>query len=70
MRPFIQTVGAYLKSWHSRNGLSRERMGPSAAAAFDAELGALVEPYCPEGVLELGISGRIAWGNPLEPAAR
>jgi hypothetical protein len=34
---FEQSIDDYIESFHSRNGLSRERMSPEQADAFDEE---------------------------------
>ncbi len=62
--PFVQTIADYVASFHSRNGLSRDRMDPAAAAAFDREVSALVVPHALDGVVELRIVGRVVWGQP------
>jgi SAM-dependent methyltransferase len=61
--PFTQTVDDYIESFHSRNGLSRERMGPSAME-FDAQLKALVARYQPGRVLEFELVADLVWGIP------
>jgi SAM-dependent methyltransferase len=60
---FRQSVDAYVESWHSRNGLSRDRMEPAAAAAFDEEVRSLITPFCPQGVIEAQLTGYIVWGR-------
>lgn len=66
--PFEQTVDDYIESIHSRNGFSRERMRPEDAAAFDADVRALVSPYARESdagnVLHLEIRATVTWGLP------
>jgi SAM-dependent methyltransferase len=61
--PFTQSVDAYVESFHSRNGLSRERMGPSAAA-FDRQLKAIIAKYQPNPVLTFELVANVAWGVP------
>ncbi len=63
--PFQQPLDAYIQSFHARNGFSLDRMDPQAAAQFDHELRAVVEPFCPQGLVEQQISARILWGRPL-----
>jgi hypothetical protein len=55
--------------FHSRDVLSRERMGAEAAAAFDASTTRLLRGYCAGGVVELEITGHLVWGDPapVEP---
>lgn len=63
--PFTQTVEAYVESFHSRNGLSRDRMG-SRAEAFDAQLEAIIARYQSNPVLEFELIADLAWGTPAE----
>lgn len=63
--PFQQPIDAYIQSFHARNGFSLDRMNPFDAAQFDAEMRAVVEPFCSRGVVEQHISARILWGLPL-----
>lgn len=62
--PFRQSMDRYIESFHARNGLSRDRMKPSAAAAFDAELRAAVEPHIRDGQVALQLVTTIVWGKP------
>jgi hypothetical protein len=62
--PFRQSVAAYVESFHARNGLSRDRMDPNAASAFDAKLRDLVSLHCPQGMVELQMGARVIWGKP------
>jgi SAM-dependent methyltransferase len=61
--PFTRPIDAYIESFHARNGFSRQRMRPDMAARFDAELRALVAPFCPEGLVTLQVIGVVVWGN-------
>lgn len=61
--PFEQSIDDYVESFHSRNGLSRDRMGPERAAAFDAEVRALLAGWCPSARVELSIVGHVVWGR-------
>jgi ubiquinone/menaquinone biosynthesis C-methylase UbiE len=65
---FTQTIEQYIESFHGRASLARERMAPDAAAAFDAEVHALVSTYA-EDAVELQVVAEIAWGKPLNEAA-
>lgn len=62
---FRQTVDDYIEGFHGRSSLSRDRMTPEAAAAFDNELRALVEPFAVDGVIELQVVGTLVWGKPI-----
>jgi ubiquinone/menaquinone biosynthesis C-methylase UbiE len=64
--PFIQSIDDYIESFHSRNGLSRERMGKEMAAAFDKEVREVISPSAKEGMLEFQVTGHIVWGIPQE----
>ena len=59
-----QSLEDYVESIHSRNGFSRDRMPPAAAAAFDAEVARLLRPWTQAGRVELQIAARIIWGQP------
>lgn len=62
--PFRQSVDAYIESFHSSNGFSRERMGKERATAFDTAVSQLVMPYCENNQMEIQISGQVVWGMP------
>ncbi len=66
--PFVQTVGEYIDSFHSRNGLSRDRMGPKAAA-FDAELKAIISRHVSGAMLQFELVSDLAWGRRVDPRA-
>jgi SAM-dependent methyltransferase len=59
-----QPIAAYVESFHSRNGFSRDRMAADEAAAFDNALTELVAPHADDGELILGVAGRVRWGRP------
>jgi SAM-dependent methyltransferase len=61
---FSQGIDDYVESFHSRNGFSRDRMRPAAAAAFDAEVRALVLAHRLTGVVSGEVSSTIVWGRP------
>ena len=62
--PFTQTIDAYIESWHSRNGLSRDRLSEEDAAAFDREMRALVSDFYPVEPFTINITGQVIWGFP------
>ncbi len=66
---FEQRLEEYVESFHSRNGLSRDRMDPVDAEAFDRELTALVEPYISDNIVRRRILAELVWGLP-GPSAR
>jgi hypothetical protein len=41
-------------------------MDAQAAREFDGQLRELVSRYCPDGVVELQIRGRVIWGFPQD----
>jgi len=60
-----QSLDDFVESYHSRNGLSRDRLTPEAAAAFDAEMRAVRGTVCvDDDRLELHISATVTWGLP------
>lgn len=63
---FEQPLDDYIESFHTRNGLSRERMLASAAA-FDDSLRRLVAAYCPDGTVRGPTRATLVWGRPLRP---
>jgi trans-aconitate methyltransferase len=63
---FTQSITSYIESFHSRNGLSRDRLTAAAAAAFDDEVRRLVTAFCGDGEVTLQITGRVVWGRPLD----
>jgi SAM-dependent methyltransferase len=69
------TIDDYLESRHSQRGLSRTHMGPSAVAAFDADVRQALEDLSRSGAvavhdgrLELSVEAHVTWGTPREPA--
>lgn len=66
---FSQPIADYVESFHARNGFSRGRMTPEAAAAFDAEAERVVRPFAQDGLIRLDIAGLIIWGLPSPTAA-
>ncbi len=62
---FRQTVAEWVEALHARNGFSRDRMDPRAAAECDRLLAETLLRYCPDGVVEQQIGGRVLWGSPM-----
>ncbi len=62
--PFSQSVEEYIESFHSRNGLSRDRMG-ARAEGFDAELEAIIERYQANRILQFELVAKVTWGRPV-----
>jgi ubiquinone/menaquinone biosynthesis C-methylase UbiE len=63
--PFVQSLKAYIESFHGRASLSRARMPSEDAAAFDQALRHLVSAVNPDQV-ELPIVVDIIWGKPVQ----
>jgi SAM-dependent methyltransferase len=61
--PFAQAREEYIESFHSRNGLSRDRMGASAAV-FDEQLRNIIVQYQPNPILEFELVVDLVWGKP------
>jgi SAM-dependent methyltransferase len=61
---FTQSLDAYVESFHSRNGFSRERMSPENAASFDQALRALVLAHDPSGQVGGEVAATVVWGRP------
>jgi hypothetical protein len=61
--PFSQPLEDYIESFHSRNGLSRERMGASGPA-FDEQLRNMIVQYQPNPILEFELVADVVWGRP------
>jgi ubiquinone/menaquinone biosynthesis C-methylase UbiE len=64
--PFVQSLDAYIESFHGRASFSRERMSKAEAATFDQALRDLVAPHSPQSVT-LPLIVDIIWGKPLQP---
>lgn len=62
--PFEQSLAEYVESFHARNGLSRDRMHPDAAAAFDQELVALMKPHIVDNMVHRRTLASLVWGRP------
>jgi ubiquinone/menaquinone biosynthesis C-methylase UbiE len=62
--PFVQSLEAYMESFHGRASLSRTRMPPEDADAFDQALRHLVSAVNPAQVA-LPIVVDITWGKPI-----
>lgn len=62
--PRKQRVEEQIEFWHSRNGLSRERMSQAHQQEFDAGVRKAVEPYAVDGMLEMKLRAELVWGRP------
>jgi ubiquinone/menaquinone biosynthesis C-methylase UbiE len=61
--PFAQSAEDYIRSIHSRNGFSRERMGEESAQAFDEEVRKVLVPALSNGEITLSVFSDIVWGK-------
>lgn len=61
---FRQPVESYVEHFHSTASLAREHMPPQEVAVFDEAIRAAVRPWTDDGVLEMTIVARLAWGRP------
>lgn len=61
--PFRQPIHDWIESFHARNGFSRDRMEPPAAATCDERLRQTILPYCPDGIVEQQVFASILWGT-------
>ncbi len=61
---WVQSIDDYIESYHSRAGFSRERMGPTRAAAFDQEARRTLLRSHGDGIISLQVVGSIVWGLP------
>lgn len=62
--PFSQSLDAYVESFHSSNGFSRQRMDRDSAKAFDDAVREIATPWCPEGIVRGDVVGTVIWGKP------
>jgi trans-aconitate methyltransferase len=64
---YAQSLEAYVQSFHTRNGFSRERMSAAAAASFDAAVIEVAKRYCPDGWVRGQTAATVVWGVPRRP---
>ncbi len=62
-----QPIADLVESVHARNGFSRDRMDPRAAAECDELLTRAYSRHFPAGIVRLRYHGRVIWGRPLAP---
>ena len=65
-----QSLETYVESFHTRNGLSRERMTGAAAASFDRAVLELTRRLCPSGWIRGQTAATLTWGVPRRPGGR
>ncbi len=59
-----QRVNEHIEFWHSRNGLSRDRMSQAHQKRFDEGVREAVEPYAVDGRLEFELRAEAIFGRP------
>ena len=59
-----QSVEDYVESFHSRNGLTRARLGPRRASEFDRELNRVLTPHVRAGCIDFSFVISLTWGRP------
>ena len=61
-----QSRAACVESFHGRAAFARARMDPAVAAEFDAQVRAIIAPYCHDGeTVERQVVTEGVWGTPL-----
>ena len=63
--PFAQSLDEYIESFHTRNGLSRQRMTRDAATHFDAAVRSLVSRTSHDTAVHGTLTATAIWGTPL-----
>jgi hypothetical protein len=61
----LQPLDDYIESFHSRNGLSRERMSPTDCEAFDSEVRRIVTPHLVSTRVAVTTYSTLSWGVPM-----
>jgi len=67
---FAQSVADYIACQHARATFSRARMGEDLAAAFDADMAAMLAPFARDGILRFGLTTCLTWGAPRQSEKR
>ena len=63
---FSQSLTDYVQSFHSRESMSKEHMGPENVRAFDTELSYILSDFADDdGYLTFQLEARVTWGRPL-----
>lgn len=63
---YSQSLQDYIRSFHSRESLSKEDMGEKKAGEFDSKLVEILSPYTDDnGILTYKLETRVSWGIPL-----
>ncbi len=63
---FSQPLTDYVQSFHSRESMSKEHMGPENVRAFGAELSHILSDFADDtGLLNFQLEARVTWGKPL-----
>lgn len=63
---FSQALTDYVRSFHSRESMSKEHMGAENVSTFDAELSHVLSDFVDDkGFLTFQLEARVTWGSPL-----
>lgn len=62
--PFSQPVEEAIEAYHSMSALTRARMGPADACAFDAAARALFSRYTLDSIARWNVAASVVWGRP------
>ena len=63
---FSQSLTDYVRSFHSRESMSKEHMGAENVSAFDTELSHVLSDFVDDkGFLTFQLEARVTWGSPL-----
>ncbi len=68
--PYSQTLEQYIESFHARNGFSRDRMQPQAAADFDQNVRDLMTAHVVAGQVHQQVFASITWGTVPDQVSR
>lgn len=61
--PLRQPIDTYVEQFHSTSSLARELMPAQEAAAFDRAIIDAVRPHATDGLLDLRVAAKLAWGR-------
>jgi hypothetical protein len=62
--PFRQPLASFVEQFHSTASLAREWMSAAESAAFDRAVADVAAPHAADGLLEMDVVARLAWGHP------
>ena len=68
--PFRQETDAFVESFHSQNGLSRDRMSPESAEQFDRLLCGRALDFAVDQEVPMKVRTQLVWGAPRHLTSR